>query len=103
MLVEGTLRTVGPLASLDWASVMAIDFISCPTKSLLAVIVAPLSLLDLISLLLKFDELGVEFVALVDQLPHLRGEDNIGQVETAVLMVVVKVGVRGGRLCDHIR
>lgn len=102
MLVQRPLRSVGPLAGVDGASIVALDFVGGPPEPFLSVIVAPLALLDFLPLLLEFGEFGGQLIALVDELAHLGKQDDIGEVGPTVLVVVVEVVIRIHRQI-HIR
>lgn len=72
---------------------MPLNLIGSPPKSLLLIIITPLSLLNLPRLSLQFLEARRKVIALIEQLPHLRKEDYIGEMQSTVLMVVAKVGI----------
>ena len=91
MLIEGPFRPIRPLAGFDRASIMPIDLVSSSPESFLPIIIVLFSLLNFLCFLLEFDEPAAEFVALVDKFPHLGEEDNIGEIESAILVVVVEV------------
>lgn len=75
---------------------MPLDLICCPTESFLPILITFLSFLDLLAFFLEFPETDIQLIPLVYQLAHLGHEDNVCQVETAVLVVIVEVGVRIG-------
>lgn len=72
VLVKGPFGSVGALAGLNGTSVMPLNLIGSPPKSLLLIIITPLSLLNLPSLSLQFVEARRKVIALIEQLPHLR-------------------------------
>lgn len=57
---------------------MALDFVGSPSKALLFIIITALSFLDLSCLLLQLAETSGELVALIEELPHLREQHNVG-------------------------
>lgn len=93
VLVERPLRSIRPLAGLNGTSVMPLNLIGSPPKPLLLIIITPLSLLDLPRLALQLLEARGEVVALIEQFPHLGEEDYVGEMQSAVLVVVAEVSI----------
>lgn len=91
MLVQRPLRPIRSLASVHRASVVPFDLIGSPPEPFLPVFIASFTLLDFLTLFLEFGKLGIQFIPLVHQFSHLGHEDHICQVESTVLMVVIKV------------
>ena len=73
---------------------MPFNFVGGSSKPLFSIGIISLSFLDLLSFFLEFGEFAGKVVPLVYELSHLRQQDNIGQVETAILVIVVKVCIR---------
>ena len=73
---------------------MPFYLICSPPEPFLAVIVTPFSLLNFLPLFLKFREFVGEFVSLTNKLSHLREEDDIGEIGSAILMIVVEISIR---------
>lgn len=72
---------------------MPLNLVGSPPKSLLLIIITPLPLLYLPRLSLQLLEARREVIPLIEQFPHLREEDYIGEMQSTVLMVVAKVGI----------
>lgn len=92
VLVKGTLRAIGALAGFNWTTVMSLNLVGCASEAFFAVFFVGLAVLDFLALLLKLAKAGRQLVAFVGQLTHLAEEDYIGQVQSAVLVIVGKVG-----------
>ena len=93
MLVERALRSIGSLTSLHRTSVMPFDLIRRSSESFSPIFITFLTLLDFLPFFLKFAELGGELIPLVDEFPHLGHEHNIGEMQPAVLVVIVEIGI----------
>lgn len=93
VLVQRTLGSVGALAGLNGTSVMPLDLIGSPPKPLLLIIISPLSFLYFPRLALQLLEARRKVITLIVQFPHLREEDNVGEMQPTVLMVVAEVSI----------
>lgn len=103
VLIQWTFRAIGSLASLHWASVMSFYFVGCSSESFLAVLVICLTELDFFSFLLQFGEAGGELVSFIGEFSHLTEENNISQIESAVLVVIWEVGLWVGIVHGKLR
>lgn len=72
---------------------MPFDFAGSSPESFFAIIISFFSPADLISFFLKFGEAGHEFVFLIEQFSKLSEKDCSGEVESAVLMIILKVDI----------
>lgn len=86
MLVKATLAAVGLSAALHCALVVSLDFICVPAHPLALLSVALALAAKLVVLVLA--EAGSQLSLLLQQLLDLVGECDVGEVETAVFVVV---------------
>ena len=93
MLVEGSFRAIRFLAGLDRAPIVSFYLTGGPSESFLAVVLALDSSFDFITFFFQFVETPRKFVPLVKQLSELAEEDSVGEEQSAVLMVVLEIGV----------
>lgn len=80
MLVQGSFRSIRPLACIYRAPIMSFDFISSPSKSFFPILIAPFAFLNLLSFFFEFGKFSIELVSLIDKFSHLRHEHNVGQM-----------------------
>lgn len=69
-----------------------------PPKSLLTLIFPLLPTMYVLPFLFQLTESGSKFIAFVEELPHLCEQDCVGEVESAILVVVGEVVVFFGLL-----
>lgn len=77
MLIERALRPIRSLTSLNRTPIMPFNLISSPSKPFLPILVTLLAFLDLLAFFLQLAESDIELVPLVDELAHLRHQDDI--------------------------
>ena len=71
---------------------MSLDLIGGSSESFFAVFLVGLAILDFFAFLFEFVKARAEFISLIGKLSHLTQEDHVGQVESAILVVVGEVG-----------
>ena len=94
VLIQRSFRPVWSLACIDWTPIMSLDFVCCPPEPLLPIIIASLAFLDLLPFFLQFGKFVGQFVALINKLSHLGKENNIGEIGSAILMIVIEISIR---------
>lgn len=70
---------------------MSLNLIGCSSEPLFAILLVGFPELDLFSLFFEFREASGELVAFIGEFPHLAEENDVGQVESAVFVVIRKV------------
>jgi hypothetical protein len=70
---------------------MSLDFVGCSSESFFAVLLVGLTVLNFLAFLLEFTESGAELVSFVGQFAHLAEKNDVGQIQSAVLVVVGEV------------
>ena len=93
MLVQWSFWTIGLLTCFDWTSVVPLYFVCCSSESFFLIVAVSLSLVDLLTFLFQFTKFRSQLVALVEELPQLRKEDNIRHMESTVLVIIAKASV----------
>lgn len=94
VLVQRSFGSIRALAGVDRTPIVPLDFVGCSSKPFFAVVVAPFALAYILSLFLEFVEFGGEFIALVDELPHLGEQDDVGEIGPAIFVIIIEVGIR---------
>lgn len=93
VLIERSFRPIRPLASLNWTSIVSLDLVGGSPEPLFAVLFVSLAELNLLAFFLQFGKSAGQLVSLIGELAHLTEKDHVGQVETAVLVVVREIGL----------
>ena len=93
VLIERSFRSIRPLASLNWTSIVSLDLVGGSPEPLFAVLFVSLAELNLLAFFLQFGKSAGQLVSLIGELAHLTEKDHVGQVETAVLVVVREIGL----------
>ena len=69
-------------------------YLACgSSESFFAIILTLDSSIDLVSFFLQLVELGWELVALIKELSELAEKDSVGEKESAVLVIILKISI----------
>ena len=93
VLVQWSLRPVWFLACFNVAPVVTFYLACSSSESLFSIIFTLDSPVDLVSLFLQLVELGWELVALIKELSELTEKDSVGEKESTVLVIILKISI----------
>ena len=100
VLVKRALWSIRSLTSLNWTSVMSLNFIRCSSEPFFSILIVGLSKLNFLTFLLKFDKASGKLIPFISEFSHLTEKNYICKIQSAVFVIIWEISLWVGTVHD---